>query len=59
MNSTRYAENFFLPKLRIEDVGKIVKRPKPSLLYRVGTFFSEWTQHSYEAWIKAGRPDNF
>ena len=31
---------------------------KRSLRSRVGTFFSEWTQHSYEVWVKAGRPDN-
>ena len=46
------------------DAGSQVKdAPKRSLLLRVlsgvGTFFSEWTQHSYEAWIKAGRPHNF
>ena len=22
-------------------------------------FFDEWTQYSYEAWVRAGRPDNF
>ena len=65
MSLAGYAEEFFRPvtKVKINGVGKIVKPPKPSLVSgicsRVKTSFSEWTQHSYEAWVKNGRPDNF
>ena len=65
MSFVGYAEEFFRPvvKVKINGVGKIVKPPKPRLLSRicsrVETSFSEWTQHSYEAWVKNGRPDNF
>ena len=65
MSLAGYAEEFFRPvaKVKINGVGKIVKPPKPRLLSRtcsrVETSFSEWTQHSYEAWVKNGRPDNF
>ena len=58
MSLAGYAEEFFRPvaKVKINGVGKIVKLPKPRLLSRicsrVETFFSEWTQHSYEAWGK-------
>ena len=65
MSLAGYAEEFFRPvaKVKINGVGKIVKPPKPRLLSRICSrveiFFSEWTQHSYEAWVKNGRPDNF
>ena len=65
MSLAGYAEEFFRPvaKVKINGVGKIVKPPKPRLLsricFRVETFFSEWTQHSYEVWVKNGRSDNF
>ena len=57
-NLAGYAEEFFRPvaKVKINGVEKIVKPPKPRLLSRicsrVETFFCEWTQHSYEAWVK-------
>ena len=65
MSLAGYAEEIFTPvtKVKINGVGKIVKPPEPRLLsricFRVETFFSEWTQHSYEVWIKNRRPDNF
>ena len=65
MSLAGYAEEFFRPvaKVKINGVGKIVKPPKPRLLSRicsrVETSFSEWTQHSYEAWVKNGGLDNF
>lgn len=65
MSLAGYAEEFYRPvaKVKINGVGKIVKPPKPRLLSSIGsrieTFISEWTQHSYEAWVKNGRTDNF
>ena len=65
MSLVGYAEEFFRPvtKVKINGVGKIVKPSEPRLLSRicsrVETFFSAWTQHSYDAWVKNGRPDNF
>ena len=43
------------------EAGSQVKdAPKRSLLSRVLSsvvkFFDEWSQHSYEAWVKADRP---
>ena len=29
----------------------------PTLSARIVAFFDDWTQHSYDAWEKAGRPD--
>ena len=64
-NLAGYAEEFFRPvaKVKFNGVGKIVKPIKPRLLSRICSgvekFFSEWTQISYEAWVKIGRPDNF
>jgi hypothetical protein len=44
----------------IEDV-KAPIRPAtpvaPTLFARIFNFFGAWTQHSYDAWKKAGRPD--
>ena len=57
-NLAGYAEEFFRPvaKVKINGAEKIVIPPKPRLLphicSRVETFFCEWTQHSYEAWVK-------
>ena len=34
-------------------------QPKNSLLHRIGTFMNKWCEYSYQAWVKAGRPDNF
>ena len=65
MSFAGYAEAFFRPvaKVKFNGVGKIVKPPKPRLLFRicsrVETFFSEWTQNSYETWVKNGKPNNF
>ena len=65
MSLDGYAEEFFRPvaKVKINGVGKIIKPPKTRLLSRicsrVETSFSEWTQHSYEAWVKNGRPEDF
>jgi len=65
MSLAGYAEEFFRPvaKVKINGVGTIVNPPKPRLLSRiysrVETLFGKWTQHSYEAWVKIGRPDNF
>ena len=65
MGLAGYAEEISRPvaKVKINGVAKIVKPPKPRLLSRVcsrvETLFSEWTQHSYEVWVKNGRPDNF
>ena len=65
MSLAEYAEEFCRPvaEVKVNGVGKIIKPPKPRLLSRicsrVETFFIEWTQHSYEAWVKNGRPDNF
>jgi len=28
-------------------------------MVRIGHFFNDWVNHSYEAWVKAGRPDSF
>jgi len=43
----------------IEDV-KAPIRPEtpvaPTLSARIFNFFDAWTQHSYDAWEKAGRP---
>ena len=58
MSLVGYAEEFFRPvtKVKINGVGKIVKPSEPRLLSRicsrVETFFSAWTQHSYDAWVK-------
>jgi hypothetical protein len=46
------------------DAGSQVKdAPKRSLLLRVLSgvvkFFDEWSQHSYDAWVRAGRPHDF
>ena len=35
---------------------QVTDAPKRSLLKRIHRFFDEWIEHSYEAWIKAGRP---
>jgi hypothetical protein len=44
----------------IEDV-KAPIRPEtpvaPTLSARIFNFFDAWTQHSYDAWEKAGRPE--
>ena len=59
MSLTGYAEEFYLPRAKLDDAGEIVKQPKASLLRRIYTFCDEWTQHSYEAWMKAGQPGDF
>ena len=46
------------------DAGSRVKdSPKRSLLLRVQSgvvkFFNEWSQHSCDAWVRAGRPHDF
>jgi len=46
------------------DAGSQVKdAPKHSLLLRVLSgvvkFFDEWSQHSYDAWVRPGRPHDF
>ena len=33
--------------------------PKNSLLKRLSTFMNNWYEYSYQAWVKAGRPENF
>ena len=32
-------------------------KPQLTILARFGAFFDAWTQHSYDAWEKAGGPD--
>ena len=46
------------------DAGSQVKdAPKRSLFFQVLSgvvkFFDEWSQHSYDAWVRAGRPHDF
>ncbi len=46
------------------DAGSQVKDPpKRSLLLSVLSgvvkFFDEWSQHSHDAWVRAGRPHDF
>ena len=39
----------------------ILALPAQAMLQRIKAiykFFDEWSQHSHEAWVKAGRPDN-
>ena len=59
MSLTGYAEEFYLPRAKLDDTGEIVKQPKASLLRRIYKFCDESTQHFYEAWMKAGQPRNF
>lgn len=44
----------------IEDVKAPIKPATPvapTLSARIFNFFDAWTQHSYDAWEKAGRPE--
>ena len=65
MSLVGYAEEFFRPaaNVKINNIGKIIKPPKRRLLssayLKVRNFFNEWTQHSYEAWVKAGKPADY
>ena len=33
--------------------------PATSILQRISRFMDEWIQYSYEAWVKAGRPNSY
>ena len=60
MSLTGYAEEFYGPKAKKNDPDKKIAKSRPTnLIKKVSKFFDEWTQHSYEAWFKAGRPNDF
>ena len=65
MSLTEYAETIASPltNVKINSVGKVLKPSKPILLllifYKTVGFLSNWTQKSYEAWVRRGRPDVF
>ena len=33
--------------------------PATSILQRISRFMDEWIHYSYEAWVKAGRPNSY
>ena len=65
MSSTKYAETFASPLTNVElnSLGKVLRPAKPSLFlrifYKMVAFLSNWTEQSYEAWVRRGRPDIF
>ena len=65
MSLAGYVDEIFTPvaNVKINSVGKVVKPLEHRLLscicFRVETFFSEWTQHYYEVWVKNGKSENF
>ena len=60
MSLTGYAEEFYRPKAKINEPDEKIARFTPTNpIQKVYKFFDEWTQHSYEAWFKAGRPNDF
>ena len=65
MSSTKYAETFVSPLTNVElnRLGKVLRPAKASLflriIYKLLAFLSDWTEQSYEAWVRRGRPDIF
>ena len=57
MSLTSYFEEYSPPKSISSETKQIEKRSYSDLLKPIGKFFNEWIQHSYEAWVKAGRPE--
>ena len=33
--------------------------PSTSILHRISCFLDEWIHYSYEAWVKAGKPNSY
>ena len=57
MSLNSYFEEYSRPKTISAETIQVEKRSYSDLLKRIGKFFDEWIQHSYEAWVKAGRPE--
>ena len=57
MSLTSYFEEYSPPKSISSNSKKFEKRYYSNLLKRISKFFNEWIQYSYEAWVKAGRPE--
>ena len=63
MSLTEYTETIESPltNIKINGFGKVLKPAKPILLlliyYKKVIFLNHWTQKSYEAWARRGRPD--
>ena len=57
MSLTSYFEEYSPPKSISSETKKIERRSYSNPLKRISKFFNEWIQHSYEAWVKAGRPE--
>ena len=57
MSLTNYFEEYFLPNEKSSETKKIEIRSNVGPLTNLFKFFDEWIRYSYEAWVKAGKPE--
>ena len=57
MSLTNYFEEYFLPNGNSSETKKIEIKPNVGPFKNLFKFFDEWIRYSYEAWVKAGKPE--